>query len=28
VEGLLLDWSIVQPLPDRRLPVSLLSKAQ
>lgn len=28
VEGLLLDWSIQQPLPDRRLPVSLLSKAQ
>ena len=28
VEGLLLDWSITQPLPDRRLPVSLLSKAQ
>ena len=28
LEGLLLDWSIEQPLPDRRLPVSLLSKAQ
>ena len=28
VEGLLLDWSIDQPLPDRRLPVALLSKAQ
>src|SRR3712207_3444219 len=28
VEGLLVDWSIEQPLPDRRLPVSLLSKAQ
>ena len=28
MEGLLVDWSIDQPLPDRRLPVSLLSKAQ
>ena len=28
VEGLLLTWSFDQPLPDRRLPVSLLSKAQ
>lgn len=28
VEGLLLDWSIEQPLPDRRLPVALLSKSQ
>ena len=28
VEGLLVDWSMAQPLPDRRLPVSLLSKAQ
>ncbi|MFP5369852.1 MAG: DUF222 domain-containing protein, partial [Actinomycetes bacterium] len=28
MEELLLDWSIDQPLPDRRLPVSLLSKAQ
>src|SRR5918997_1218090 len=28
VEGLLLDWSVTQPLPDRRLPVSLLSKEQ
>ena len=28
VEGLLLDWSLELPLPDRRLPVSLLSKAQ
>ena len=28
VEGLLLNWSIDQPLADRRLPVSLLSKAQ
>src|SRR5688500_5587187 len=28
VEGLLLDWSIEVPLPDRRLPVALLSKAQ
>ena len=28
VEGLLVDWSIARPLPDRRLPVSLLTKAQ
>src|SRR5688500_12534569 len=28
VEGRLLDWSIEQPLPDRRLPVALLNKAQ
>ena len=28
VEGLLIDWSMDQPLPDRRLPVSLLSRAQ
>ena len=28
LEGLLIDWSMDQPLPDRRLPVSLLSKAQ
>ena len=28
VEGLLLDWSIDQPLPDRRLPVALLNRAQ
>jgi len=28
VEGLLVDWSIEQPLPARRLPMSLLSKAQ
>ena len=27
-EGLLLDWAVEQPLPDRRLPVALLSKAQ
>src|ERR671920_1522908 len=27
-EGLLVDWAIEQPLPDRCLPVSLLSKAQ
>jgi hypothetical protein len=27
-EGLLVDWSVQQPLPDRRLPVRLLSKAQ
>jgi 5-methylcytosine-specific restriction endonuclease McrA len=28
VGELLLDWSIDQPLPDRRLPVALLSKSQ
>ena len=28
VEGLLLDWSLDLPLPDRRLPVSLLSRGQ
>ncbi|MCV2489359.1 HNH endonuclease [Geodermatophilus sp. YIM 151500] len=28
VEGLLVDWSVARPLPDRRLPVALLSKAQ
>jgi hypothetical protein len=28
LESLLLDWSVDQPLPDRRLPVALLSKAQ
>src|SRR3712207_585013 len=28
VEGLLVDWSIEQPLPDRRLPVGLLTRAQ
>jgi hypothetical protein len=28
VEGVLLDWAVNQPLPDRRLPVSLLTKAQ
>ena len=28
VEGLLIDWAVAQPLPDRRLPVALLSKAQ
>jgi len=27
-EGLLLDWSVHQPLPDRRLPVGLLTRAQ
>ena len=28
VEGLLVDWSITQPLPDRRLPVGLLTREQ
>ncbi|MCV2489239.1 HNH endonuclease [Geodermatophilus sp. YIM 151500] len=28
VEGLLLDWAIAQPPPDRRLPVGLLSREQ
>jgi Domain of unknown function (DUF222) len=28
VEGRLIDWSLELPLPDRRLPVALLSKAQ
>ncbi len=28
VEGVLLDWAVDQPLPDRRMPVALLSKAQ
>ncbi|SDN39792.1 HNH endonuclease signature motif containing protein [Geodermatophilus sp. DSM 45219] len=28
VEGLLVDWSVAQPLPDRRLPVSMLTRAQ
>ena len=28
VEGALIDWAVAQPLPDRRLPVELLSKEQ
>ncbi len=28
VEGLLVDWSVAQPLPDRRLPVDLLTRKQ
>lgn len=28
VEGLLVDWSVAQPPPDRRLPVALLTEAQ
>ena len=28
VEGLLVDWSVAQPLPDRRLPVGLLTREQ
>ena len=28
LEGLLLDWSVDQPLPDRRLPVALLTREQ
>jgi Domain of unknown function (DUF222) len=28
VEGLLLDWSLAAPLPDRRMPVGLLSREQ
>nr|WP_100498241.1 HNH endonuclease signature motif containing protein [Geodermatophilus chilensis] len=28
VEELLVDWSVAQPLPDRRLPVSLLTREQ
>ena len=28
VEGLRVDWSVVQPLPDCRMPVSLLTRAQ
>ncbi len=28
VEGLLVDWSVAQPLADRRLPVALLNRAQ
>ncbi len=28
VEGLLVDWSVAQPLPDRGVPVALLTRAQ